>query len=64
MHTPEPVIYVDVAGKRWNARTLERPRDGEPTRLLVMHGRSLCVMTVRRSDVHEGATWHYPPKPS
>jgi hypothetical protein len=61
---PERVVYVDVGGREWSARTLERPRPGETTKLLVKLGKALTVMDVRHSEARVPATWHHEPKPS
>jgi hypothetical protein len=60
----ERVVYIDALGKEWQARTLERPKPGEPTKLLVKLGPTLQVMTARHSDGREPATWHRLPEPS
>ena len=60
----ERVVYVDVGGKRWQARTLEPQRHGEPTRLLVKLGPGLRLMTARHSEGREPATWHRPARAS
>jgi hypothetical protein len=61
---PERVLYVDAGGKQWSARTLERPRAGATTKLLVKLGPTLQVMDVRHSEGREGGTWHREPRPS
>jgi hypothetical protein len=63
-YRPERVVYVDAGGNEWSARTLERPREGEKTQLLVKLGKALTVMDVRHSEAREGGTWHRPAKPS
>lgn len=60
----ERVVYVDVVGKHWQARTLERPELGKSTRLLVKLGPGLRLMTARHSEGREPATWHRPARPS
>lgn len=63
-YRPERVVYVDAGGREWSARTLQRPRSGETTKLLVKLGKALTVMDVRHSEAREGGTWHRPAKPS
>jgi len=60
----ERVVYIDVGGKEWQARTLERPKQGEPTKLLVKLGPTLQLMTARHSEEREPATWHRLPAAS
>lgn len=53
------VRYVGKDGAVWNARTLERPRLGEPTKLLVKVGARLELVHAHYSEQRAPETWHH-----
>lgn len=57
-HRPIRVLFVAEDGTLCRGRTLERPRVGEPTRLLVMRRRRLELVHARESEGRQPGTWH------
>jgi hypothetical protein len=56
--TPTRALFVGPDGTLHRARTLERPRAGAPTRLVVMRGRRLELVEAPYSERREPGTWH------
>ena len=60
----ERVVVVGPELELWQARTLERPILGQPTRLLVSGRGRLTLELARYSEGREPGTWHRPAAPS
>jgi len=61
----ERVVFIGPELELLKARTLTRPIEGEPTRLLVSRGRCRFTLELARfSEGREPGTWHRPAAPS